>query len=113
MANGVVEKIANDIVESTRTIHEINKENLANIKADTKATFDKATAPDPGLEKVKQTKDVKNKAKAIVDNIVEGAKENTQKEKERLAEIKSHNSYRKILEEQRSSRKATVKPWLL
>jgi hypothetical protein len=105
----IVKKIANDLAESTRAVHEINKENIAAVHADTVANFNAATAPHPGLVKVKQAKGVKGKAKAIIDNIVDGAKENTQKEKARLAEIQSHGSYKTLLDEQRVNRQRAIK----
>jgi hypothetical protein len=49
-------KVINGFAESTRNIHQINKENMAAVRADSKANFDAATAPDPGLVKVKNTK---------------------------------------------------------
>ena len=106
---GIVGKIADDLAESTRTVHEINKENIAAIHADTIANFAEATTPDPGLEKVKQAKGLGNKVKQIAENIVDGAKENTEKEKARLAEIQSHESYKTLLEEQRVNRQRTIK----
>lgn len=105
----IIGKIANDLVERTRAVHEINKENIKAVHTDTVANFKEATAPNPGLEKVKQAKGIKNKAKVVVDNIVESAKENTEKEKARLAEIQSHNSYKTFLEEQRVNRQKTIK----
>jgi hypothetical protein len=107
---GIVGKIADGLAESTRAVHEINKENIAAVKADTKANFEEATAPDPGLEKVKQAKGFGNKVKTIAENIKEGAKENTEKEKERLAEIQSHESYKTLLDEQRANRQKTINP---
>lgn len=110
MANkGIIGSITEGFAESTRTVHEINKENFAAVKADSKANFEAATAPDPGLEKVKQTKGLGNKIKIIGENIIEGAKENTEKEWEHRTEIQSHESYKTLLEEQRTRRQETIK----
>lgn len=111
MANkkGIIGKIAEDLVESTRVVHEINKENIKAVHADTKANFAAATTPDPGFEKFKQAKGLGNKAKVVVENIKEGARENSAKESERRAEIRSHESYRTGLEEQRAKRQTTIR----
>ena len=106
---GIVEKIVDDLVENTRTVHQINKENIAAVHADTKANFAEAAAPDPGFEKFKEAKGLGNKVKVIAENIKEGAKENSAKERERRAEIQSHDSYRTMLEEQRAKRQAAIK----
>ena len=106
---GFVGKIAEGLAESTRNVHEINKENLAAVHADTKANFAEATAPDPGFEKFMEADGIGNKAKVVLDNIKEGARENSAKERERRAEIQSHGSYQTLLEEQRAKRQAAIK----
>ena len=106
---GVIKKIANDLAESTRKVHEINKENIAAVHADTKANFAEATTPDPGFVKFTEAKGIKNKVKVIAENIKEGAKENSDKEKARREEIQSHASYKTLLEEQRTNRQKTIK----
>jgi len=94
---GIIGKIADGFAESTRTINEINKENMEAVKAETKANFEEATAPSPALVRFREAKGFGNKMKAIVAGIVEGAKENSEKEKARRAEIQSHESYRTVL----------------
>lgn len=106
---GIIGKIAGDLAENTRTVHEINKENIKAVHADTKANFAAATTPDPGFEKFKQAKGIGNKAKVVIENIKEGARENSEKERERRSEIQSHKSYRTLLDEQRVKRQATIK----
>lgn len=109
MANkGIIGNVTEGFAESTRNVHQINKANIAAVKADTKANFAEATAPDPGLVKVKETKGLGNKIKQIGENIKEGARENSEKEKERRAEIQSHDSYKTLLEEQREKRQSTI-----
>jgi hypothetical protein len=105
---GIIGKVAEGFAESTRAVHEINKENMAAVKADTKANFEAATTPDPGLVKFKQAKGVGGKVKAIAENIKEGAAANSEKERARRAEIQSHTTYKTGLEEQRTRRQATI-----
>jgi len=110
MANkGIIGKIANGFAESTRAVHEINKENIAAVKAGAKANFAEVAAPDPGFEKFKKAKGFGNKVKVIAGNIKEGAAANSEKERERRADIQSHDSYRTLLEDQRTSRQETIK----
>ena len=97
-------KIAGGFAESTRTINEINKENMKAVKTETKANFEEATAPSPALVRFREAKGFGNKIKAIVEGIVEGAKENPDKEKAHRTEIQSHESYRNVLENQRANR---------
>ena len=105
----IIEKIVDDLAESTRNVHAINKENIAAVKADTKANFDEATKPNPDFEKFKAAKSLGKKAKVVVDNIKDGVKENSAKESARRAEIRSHESYRTGLEEQRIKRQSTIR----
>ena len=105
---GIIGKIVDDIAENTRAVHEINKENFAAVKADTKANFKNATVPDPGFEKFMQAKGIGNKAKVVVENIRESAKENSDKEKARRAEIQSNDPYRTVLEDQRTGRQDII-----
>ena len=106
---GVIGKIADGFAESTRNVHEINKENFAAVKADTKANFDEATAPNPDFVKFTEAKGLGNKVKVIAENIKEGAAQAAIQERERREEIQSHESYRVGLEEQRARRQATIK----
>ena len=105
----IIGTVTEGFAESTRNIQAINKENMAAVKADTKANFDEATVPNPDFVKFRQAKGIGNKIKVIVENIKEGAKENTEKEKARQAKIKSHESYQVLLEEQRIKRQATIR----
>ena len=108
----VIEEIADSIKESTEQIHKSNKKKFDEQKKSFKERHAEATAPQPGikakyeqekaafserhaeattpdlgLEKVKQANGIGGIAKAIVENIVAGAKENTEMEKQRQAEI--------------------------
>jgi hypothetical protein len=106
---GIIGTITEGFAESTRTVREINRENMAAVKADSKANFQAATAPDPGLVKFKQAKGFKNKVRVIGKNIKDGANAASEKERERRAEIQSHEAYRTLLEEQRIARQAIIK----
>jgi len=100
--------VMDGLKESTRTVHEINKENFAATKADAKENFQKATAPNPDFQRFLKAKGLGNKIKVIWENIVAGAAENTAKEIARRNEIQSFNSYKELLEKQRESRQATI-----
>jgi hypothetical protein len=108
-STGVIGKIAGGFADSARTVHEINRENMAAVKADSRANFEAATTPDPGFVKFRQAKGIGNKAKVVLENIKESAKENSAREKERSAEIQSHESYRALLEETRAGRLTAVR----
>ena len=103
---GVIEKIADDLAESTRNVHQINKENFAAVKADTRANFKEATEPNPDFVRLQEAEGFKNKVKVIAENIKVGAAE---KEKAHRAEVQSHESYRKDLEKQKIHRQATIR----
>ena len=105
---GVFSTIIEGFAESTRTIHEINKENIAAVKEETKINFEAATAPNSGLVKLNETKGFWNKIKVIFSNIRESANANTEKENLRRAEIQTHESYRTTLEEQRTNRQSVT-----
>jgi len=102
----VFSTIIDGFAESTRAIHEINKENMAAVKEESRANFEAAAAPNPDIEKLKETKGFWNKIKVMFENIIENANANAEKERVRRAEIQSHDSYRTILEEQRTNRQS-------
>ena len=103
---GVFSTIIDGFADSTRTIHEINKENIAAVKEETKTNFEAATASNPGIVKLNETKGFWNKIKVIFSNMKESANAQTEKEIARRSEIQSHSSYRTILEEQRTNRQS-------
>jgi hypothetical protein len=106
---GVVGRVFDDLKESTRTVREINRENLAAEKEMFRAKHAEAIEPDAGFEKFRQAKGLKNKMQVVAANIGESCRENSEKEKLRREEIRSHNSYRNLLNEQREKREATIK----
>jgi hypothetical protein len=99
--NAVVRAFS-DMKESAATISKINKENLAEEKYAFMERHTQFTEPDPGIMKLKETKGFKNKLKVIGTNMKQTAQENSEKEKVRREQIKSHESYRKILEMSRT-----------
>ena len=103
---GVVGRIIDDLKESTRTVHEINKENVAAERDAFKARHANATEPDPDFVTFREAKGFFNKMNVAFTNIGKSSRENSKKEKERREQIKSHESYRNLLEEQRESREA-------
>ena len=111
MANkSIIETIKEGFAESTRTVHAINKENISAVKADSKAMFDEATTPSPGFVKFKEAKGIGNKVKVVAENIKEGAAEASEIEKERRADIQSHEAYKAILEASRTGLQKTGIP---
>jgi len=103
----VVEKIIDGFKESIRNVHQINKENLAEVKEASVAIHAEAVT-NPDFEKFRQTKGFKNKARVVAENMREGCREASEKEKERRSQIQSHESYKNLLEEQRQRTEAIV-----
>ena len=95
--NGIIGKVAEGFAESTRTVHEINREHMATVKANSKALFEEAKQPDPDLVKFRKAKGLGNKVKVISESIKEGMAEASEIERERRADIQSHEVYRAVL----------------
>jgi len=94
-------RIFSDIKESARTVHEINKENLAAERSAVRTMYSETTEADPAVVKFRQAKGFKNKMNVVADNIRQDCKEYSEKGKVRREQIKSHEAYRLLLEEQR------------
>ena len=105
---GIFTTIISDLAESTHAINEINKENITAVKEESRINFEAATASNPGIEKLNETKGFWNKIKVIFSNMRESANAQTEKEIVRRSEIQNHNSYRNVLEEQRANRQAVI-----
>ena len=105
---GFFTTIISSLAESTRTVNEINKENITAVKEESRTNFEAATASNPGIEKLNETKGFWNKIKVIFSNMRESANAQTEKEIVRRSEIQNHNSYRNVLEEQRANRQAVI-----
>ena len=93
---GVVGKIFDDLRESTRTVHEINKQSLASQKETYKAIHEEATTPNPGFVKFREAKGLKSKMAVVAENFRENCKITSEKEKERREQVKSFDSYRTV-----------------
>ena len=93
---GVVGKIFYDMRESTRTVHEINKQSLAIQQERLKEWYDEATELDPGFVKFREAKGLKSKIAVVAENFRENCKETSEKEKERRGQVKSFDSYRTV-----------------
>ena len=101
MKEGIIEKVVEGLAESTRAVHEINKENFAAVKTDAKEN-------NPQFDEFLHTKGIGNKAKLVAENIKSGAAQTAEQTRERRAETQSHENYRVMLEEQRAARQATI-----
>ena len=106
--NGIIGRIIDDMTESTRNVHEINKENMAAVRAESKANFTAATTPNPTFVDFIQTKGFVNKVKFLAANIKESGKQVAANEGVRRSEILSHGSYRTTLEGQRTGQRVTT-----
>ena len=105
---GIFSTITNGFAESTRNVHQINQENMAAVITETRTNFEAATVPNPGIAKLNETKGFWNKIKVIFSNMRETANAQAEAETARRAEIQSHDSYRNVLEEQRTNRQAIL-----
>jgi len=105
---GIVGKIFDDLKESTRTVHEINKQSFAAEKDAFRTRHEEAIEPNPGFVKFKEAKGLKSKVAVVAENFRESCQVASEKEKERREQIKSHDAYRTLLEAQRTNRGATA-----
>ena len=78
--------------ESAKKQHEIDKENFAAVKKDSKARFEDVTKPNPDFEEFKDAKGLKEKVKVAAKHAARNGK--------KIAEENREN-YKKLLEEQR------------
>jgi hypothetical protein len=106
---GVVGRVADDLKESTRAVHEINKENLAAEKEAAAVRHADATKPNADFQEFKKAKGLKRKSKVVAESIGESSRQNTEKERKRRKQIQSHEAYGNRLEEQRESRETAIK----
>lgn len=79
-------KIINGLCESTKEAHEVQKLLTNEQKQAFITRHQEATAPDLGLLKVKEAKGVKAKVAQIVENLKDGCKATSQKEKQKRLE---------------------------
>ena len=104
----VVGKIFDDLKESTRAVHEINKAGFAAEKDAFRARHEQAVEPNPDFVKFREAKGLKGKMAVVGESIRESCREVSEKEKERRERIRTHESYRMLMEEQRVRREATI-----
>lgn len=89
----------NDMKESAKKQHEIDKENFNAIKADSKARFEEAKKVDPDFQEFKDAEGIVEKAKVVLSHMERDGK--------RIAEENQEN-YKKMLEEQREKMNETI-----
>jgi hypothetical protein len=104
----IVGKILGDMKESTRIVHEINKENIAAEREAYRTMYAQFTKPDPDFVKFKNAKGLKSKMQVLSEIFKENCHENSEKEKEFREQIMSHETYKTLLEEQRKRREAVI-----
>lgn len=92
---GFLKKAIDDMKESAKAQHEIDKENFEAIKADNKARFEEAKKVDSDFQEFKDAKGLKAKAKVVAEHAARDSK--------KIAEENREN-YKKMLEEQREKR---------
>jgi len=98
---GVVGRIVDDLIESTRNVHEINVENFAAEREAFGERHAQATEPNPGFARFREASGFRGKMQVLAENFKESCRENSEKERERREQIKTHESYRTLLEQQR------------
>jgi len=103
----VAGKVIDGFKESTRNVHQINKENLAYVKESSSAIHAEATT-NPDFEKFRKTKGFKNKVRVVAENMKEGCRANSEKEKERRSQIQSHESQLSHMEEESERMEAVI-----
>lgn len=92
MVKGFIKKAINDMKESAKKQHEIDKENFEAIKADSKERFEEAKKVDPDFQEFKDAEGLKEKAKVVLSHIERDGK--------KIAEENQEN-YKKMLDENR------------
>lgn len=96
---GFFKRAFDDMKESAKKQHEIDKENFEAVKKDSKARFEEAKKVDPDFQEFKDAKGLKGKAKVVVSHIERDGKA--------IAEENREN-YKKMLEEQRENMNKTI-----
>lgn len=88
-----------DMKESAKKQHEIDKENFEAVKADSKARFEEAKKVDPDFQEFKDAEGLVEKAKVVMSHMERDGK--------KIAEENREN-YQKMLEEQRKNMNDTI-----
>ena len=88
-----------DMKESMKKQHEIDKENFNAIKADSKERFDEAKKVDPDFQEFLDAKGLKAKAKVVTSHI--------ERDGLKIAE-ENRKNYKKMLSDQRKNMNDTI-----
>lgn len=89
---GFFKRAFEEMKESARKQHEIDKENFNAVKADSKARFEEAKKVDPDFQEFKDTEGLKEKAKVVLSHMERDGKKIAKENRE---------NHKKMLEEQR------------
>lgn len=96
---GFLKQAIDDMKESAREQHKIDKENYEAVKADSKERFEEAKKVDPDFQEFKDAKGLKAKAKVVAEHAARDGK--------KIAEENREN-HKKMLEEQRKQMNDTI-----
>jgi len=99
MAKRFFSKAFDDIKESAKKQHEIDKENFKAVKDDSKKRFEEAKKVDPDFQEFKDAEGLVEKAKVVMSHIERDGKAIAEKNRE---------NYKQMLEEQRKRMNDTI-----
>ena len=96
---GFFAKAFDDMKESAKMQHEIDKENFEAVKADSKARLEVAKKTNPDFQEFKDAEGLKEKAKVVLSHMERDGKKIAEENREK---------YEKMLEEQRKNMNNTI-----
>ena len=99
MTKGFFKRAFDDMKESAKKQHEIDKENFNSVKADSKERFEEAKKTTPDMQEFKDAEGLKEKAKVVISHM--------ERDSKKIAEENREN-YKKMLEEQRKNMNDTI-----
>ena len=79
---GFLKKAFNDMKESAKKQHEIDKENFDAVKADSKARFEEAKKINPDFQEFKEAKGLVGKAKVVASHMERDGKKIAEENRE-------------------------------
>lgn len=91
---GFFKRAFDDMKESAKKQHEIDKENFEAVKADSKARFEEAKKVNPDFQEFKDADGLVEKAKVVMSHIERDGK---------IIAEENRENYKKMLEEQRKN----------
>ena len=97
---GFLKSAFEDMKENAKKQREIDKENYAAIKADSRARFEEAKKIDLDFQEFKEAKGLKEKARVVMNHVDRDAKAIAHQNRE---------NYKKMLEEQRERNNKNIK----